>query len=496
MIPFPRYRCWLALALILLVAIPSCQRAPKPPAFASVVDTLVPNAMAEFLIPGAAVGIISRGKVTWVRSFGVADVASGRKVDTLTTFNVGSLSKAVTAWGVMRLVADGRVNLDAPVDGYLSRWHLPPSSFDNAEVTTRRLLSHTAGINTPSVMPFGASDGLPSLVGILSGAQGSGIRVVAKPGTGFQYSGGGYDILQLLVEEQSGRPFARFLDSAVLHPLGMTHSAYGWPPAILAAAATPYNTLGQPAPAERFTEVAAAGLQTTIADLARLAAAELPSADSAAGRGVLPPSLVAEMQSPTTASPGWGLGHEVITDPSGVTFAGHNGANTGWRALLQVAPKTGDGIVILTNSGNGFPLIQRLTCAWELSVGGSGNSRYCDAPDVRYALYAPYLKGGVKALLATYDSLHRHAGTAYRFDAGRAVRVAYDLLHAGHAKDAVAVFEANVAQYPDDWNGHDSLGEGYLAVGDTARAIAEYRRSVRLNAGNENGKEMLRKLGG
>jgi CubicO group peptidase (beta-lactamase class C family) len=493
---------FVAAGQLVLSASPVLAQLPasaRRPAFATVVDSLVPHALAEFLVPGAAVALIRGGTVVWMRGYGFADRASGRHVTPQTTFNIGSMSKSVTSWGALHLVEEGRLELDRPVDSYLTRWHLPTSQYDNAGVTVRRLLSHTAGTSLPSVTPFRSSAAVPSLEDLLTGSvTGSGgVRVILPPGTKFQYSGGGYDVLQLLVEERSGRAFGAYMRSAVLQPLRMTHSAFGWPPEIAAAAATPYNSLGQPAAPERFTEVAAAGLQTTVADFARLAAAELagPKGERP-GRGVLSPDLVRLMHTPTPPSKEWGLGHEVLRDSAtGLTFVGHNGANTGFRAIFQVAPATGDGLVVLTNSSNGFPVLQRVTCAWQHAAGARSGTRYCDPPDVRYALYAPYLAGGVKQLLAGYESLRGDAEDRYAFDATQLVSLAYDILHAGRTADALAVFEANVDRYPNDWNSHDSLGEAYLADGDTARAVAHYRRSVELNPNNRNGIEVLRRLG-
>lgn len=87
------------------------------------------------------------------RVVGGYDVSVGAPVGTRTVFQVASLSKWITAFGVMRLVEQGRLALDAPVEDYLTRWHLPPGDFDNAGVTVRRLLSHTAGLTDGSWHP-------------------------------------------------------------------------------------------------------------------------------------------------------------------------------------------------------------------------------------------------------------------------------------------------------------------------------------------------------
>ena len=101
-----------------------------------------------------------------------------------TGFNVGSISKTIAAWGVMTLVEQGRIDLDAPVATYLTRWSLPESGFDEDGVTMRRLLSHTAGLSLHGYPGWGPDELLPTLEESLSGnTNGAGAVGVIEPGT-------------------------------------------------------------------------------------------------------------------------------------------------------------------------------------------------------------------------------------------------------------------------------------------------------------------------
>ena len=111
------------------------------------IDKKIPQLLEDFSISGAAVAIIENGEVVLMKGYGYADIEKGIKVTEQTGFNIGSISNIVAAWGVMKLVQEGKLNLDAPVEKYLTRWHLPESEFDSDEVTIRRLLSHTAGLS-------------------------------------------------------------------------------------------------------------------------------------------------------------------------------------------------------------------------------------------------------------------------------------------------------------------------------------------------------------
>lgn len=182
-----------------------------------------------------------------MRGYGLTDEATRKPITSDTVFNVGSLSKMATAWGVMRLVEEGKVDLDRPVDSYLRRWHLPPSSFDNNQVTVRRVLSHTSGISNHDFHGWDPLSPLPPIEDTLSGKTGTGkIRVVDAPGSGFHYSGANYAILQLLIEDVTGQTFKEYMKANVFQPLRMSHTQYGLPDQFQEVMATPTTDLGMP----------------------------------------------------------------------------------------------------------------------------------------------------------------------------------------------------------------------------------------------------------
>ncbi len=318
-------------------------------------------------VPGVAVALVRRGKLAWVQACGFADLQSEREVSAETVFNIGSISKTVAAWGLMLLVEQGKIGLDAPVMDAVKRWELPPSAFDPAGVTLRRLLSHTAGLSLHGYPGFSPDATLPTLEQSLSGnTNGAGdVQLVHEPGTGWQYSGGGYTLAQLLCEELTGESFAEFLHASVLAPLHMEHSAYGWPSELLERSATPYDESGEPLPrgGPCFPELAAAGFQTTAGDLALFACAGLTRFRDAAAPLVLKPETIELMQASAPASPEYGLGYDV-RDEGGLRLVGHGGANAGWMARLTLAPASGDALVVLTNGSNGNALIGPIERAW------------------------------------------------------------------------------------------------------------------------------------
>ncbi len=190
------------------------------------------------------------------------------------------MSKWITAWGIMKLVEDGKLDLDRPVDEYLIRWHRPAGQFDNRGVTTRRLPSHTAGLTDG--LGFGdyrLDETLPTLEQALANPKASSgeptkIEVGAEPGSEWRYSGGGDLILALLVEEVSGETFKAFIEHTTLIPLAMTGSGYDTIGAT-GNIARSYDVEGRPAAVYRYASNGASGFSASVGDMSKLVLAQL-----------------------------------------------------------------------------------------------------------------------------------------------------------------------------------------------------------------------------
>ena len=298
---------------------------------------------------------------------GVHTASVGEPVSATTVFQTASLSKWITAWGVMALVEEGKLDLDKPVSAYLKRWTLPESRFDNGKVTARHLLSHTAGLTDglgyagfePGSPVQSLDESLRHTSDVSPGASGV-IQVGYEPGTEWRYSGGGYAVLQLLIEELSGESFNDFMQRTVFRPLGMNHSTYLRNPEDGVAVATSYDENSKPAPLRSFSAVAASSLYTSASDLTTFIRAHLPGKPAEpAGRGVLAPAAVREMWRPHASKYGepiWGLGTMLYAgnDQDGFVV-GHDGKNEpAINTAARFNPATGNGIVVLQT---GRPLL-------------------------------------------------------------------------------------------------------------------------------------------
>jgi CubicO group peptidase (beta-lactamase class C family) len=314
--------------------------------------------MAEDHVTAVSIAVIRHGRLAWSRSFG-ALYPGGPTVVPDTLFQAGSISKPITAVAALRLVQQGKLSLDADVNSSLIHWKLPPSDKSKGNlVTLRELLSHTAGINVHGFPGYAAGTPVPTVLQVLDGippATNSPVRIESSPGKQWDYSGGGYVIVQQMIADVTGRPFADVLRDTVLRPYGMTHSSFRQPlPSdALRQAAMPYDADGTPIVGgpHVYPELAAAGLWTTADDLAHF----LISTQQAAlhGNSVLNASTARRMITPGLGD--WGLGLE-IGGQADHRYFWHGGGNAGYQCIMTAYEGEGDGAVVMTNGDRGYPL--------------------------------------------------------------------------------------------------------------------------------------------
>jgi CubicO group peptidase (beta-lactamase class C family) len=336
----------------------------------------IPGWLERFEVPGASIVLIRDARIIWAKGFGEAVAGEGSPMQVETVCRVGAISQSLTAWGVMKLAEENRIDLNAPIGRYLSRWELPPSQFDHSKVTIRRLLSHSAGILHQEYPGHSDAAALPTLKEVLSGVvyDMPPVRVVHEPGTRFLYSEPGYTLLELLIEEVTGIRFGDYMHRTVFEPLNMQRSYFvrgEIPDKDQASAHGPHE---QPFPHLYSAQLAATGLHTTARDLARFVAAGLPSLRGAVhGYPVLKRSTIQRMQKPIVkvknkyhlGAEAQGLGYFVEKTDKGFSLISNGGYMApGWYAQFLGVPQTGDGLVILTNSYNGRALINAITEAW------------------------------------------------------------------------------------------------------------------------------------
>ena len=332
--------------------------------------------MDRWNVEAVSVAIIDDYAIAWARAWGLADRETGAPATPETLFQAGSISKPVAATGALRLVEEGFFDLDTVVNRYLTRWKLPDNEFtEQSPVTIRRLLSHTAGTTVhgfPGYPPWEPVPTVPQLLDGVPPANTPAVRVDILPGSRVRYSGGGTTIVQLAMSDVTSEPFPELMQRLVLQPAGMTHSTYEnpLPEARLSEAAAGYHRDGSAVSGKRHTypEMAAAGLWTTPADLARFAIAMQNSLRGARG-GVLRPETAQEMITPVMEEAGLGF---FLEDRGGSVWFQHGGADEGFQALLLASSEGGRGIAVMANSDNGGAIAREILRAVALEYGWDG----------------------------------------------------------------------------------------------------------------------------
>lgn len=309
-------------------------------------------------VPGAAIAILRDGRIDSAAGHGVRSAGQAAPVGPDTLFSVGSVSKVATAALCLKLVALGRLDLDQNVDRWLKRWRVPAGpAGDSGIITLRMLLSHTAGFNVHGFEDIAPGAPMPTLVQTLDGAAPALNKPLARidaAGTRSRYSGGGYMIVQAVIEDALGAPLAAVASRHLFAPLGMKRSRFDAAPAadtadIAHAHDGDGKAVALPRGWQSFPELAPSGLWTSANDLARLVLAL--GASTRAPGGYLPQELAIDMM--TAVSPGpFGLGPRLAGEGAAHIFH-HAGANDSYKAYIEGNLASGDGLVILTNGTNG-----------------------------------------------------------------------------------------------------------------------------------------------
>jgi CubicO group peptidase (beta-lactamase class C family) len=318
--------------------------------------------MAHYKVPGLSIAVIQNHEIVLARGYGVVQ-NNGKAVTDQTRFQAASISKTVATVGTLRLVQDGKIDLDGDLNKYLVSWKIPENEFTKKkQPTVRQVLTHSAGFNVHGFGGYEAGNQVPTLLEVLDGhkrANSPAIRVEYLPGSKFEYSGGGFCVLQQALIDVEKKSFPKLMQDLVLGPAGMEKSTFEQPiPKNLEAVAAVGHQKGKPIAGKwhTFPEMAAAGLWTTPSDLARFAIA-VQRAAKGERDAILSAKLTKEMLTPQIAAQG--LGFALGGEGKGLYF-NHNGINVGFECLLIAYAETGQGVVIMTNANDAGALIDEI----------------------------------------------------------------------------------------------------------------------------------------
>jgi CubicO group peptidase (beta-lactamase class C family) len=313
------------------------------------------------------VGVLLNGQ-EHCASHGVTSLDSLLPVDEETLFSLASVTKTFTATALMRLTAEGTVDLEAPVRRYVPELRLADEQVAK-QVTVLNLLNHTAGLDW-NLLGDDADDTLPGFV-----ARMSDLQLIAPPGSRASYSQAGYNLAGRIIEKVTRLPYEKAVATLVLEPAGLRGTFFDLDEIIIRRFAVGYNpgengTLRPARPWKAFRAGArgnnpGGGLVSSVSDLLRWARFHLGTGDSA-----LPAEVLRRMQQPTVALRGTTLGDAIgicwfLRDVDGVRTIGHAGSGNGQFSELFIVPERNFAVVSLANHADGY-LFNQAVVRWAL----------------------------------------------------------------------------------------------------------------------------------
>jgi CubicO group peptidase (beta-lactamase class C family) len=365
--------CLSAILLSLFMLLPgSCEdqgeNGIKKGNIQELLDQRIPGWMERYDVPGVSIALVSSGELTWSNGYGFANLEKQTRMTSETVCRVESISKSVTARSVMKLVERGEIGLDDPVAHQMKSWEFPKPDIDIERVTIRHLLSHSSGLPLGTIgLEYAPGDEKPSLRESLSRE----VRFIGEPGDRFNYSNVGYHLLELLIEDVTGRNFSEFMQEEILNPLRMEDSSFEWSEDFITPIPNGHNLNGESIPVYVYSEKGAGGLFANVNDIARFVTTGMVN-EFYSVENILMEQSIRELYSPvievaeiySLVSEYYGLGHFIETLPNGKMAVFSGGQGNGWMTHFHLVPETGDGMVILTNSSRSWPLISHILSDW------------------------------------------------------------------------------------------------------------------------------------
>ena len=452
-------------------------------------DKLI-SAYAEYGKFNGSVLVAEKGKVIYKKGFGLADMEWNIPNGSDTKHRLGSITKQFTSMLIMQLVEQGKLKLDVPISAYLPDY--PKKSGD--VITIHHLLTHSSGIPNMTSFPGflkNISRNSYSPVELVNMSADSTLQF--EPGKNHAYSNSGYLLLGYIIEKVTGKSYEQALQENIFTPLKMDNTGYDHHGTLLKNRASGYEKNGRRYVNANFIDMsvphAAGALYSTVEDLYLW--------DQALYGNQLLRKENMDLLFTKHISSGWGhygYGWGIGQMPLGNTAerketTGHGGGINGFNTQLTRIPSDKSFIVLLNNTG-GAPLNEMTN-----AIAAILYDKSYDLPkrSVAYSLADRMEKEGIPAMLVYYDEIKASSG--YYLNEHEMNGTGYQLLQAGKLKEAAAIFKLNTHAFPKSGNTFDSYGEALMALGNKTEAIENYKQSVRLNPGNENGIKILKDNG-
>jgi CubicO group peptidase (beta-lactamase class C family) len=300
-------------------------------------------------VPSIAVAVAQHGKIVWEAGFGWADRENRIPANQHTMYSLASISKPITATGLMLLVQAGQVNLDKSINDYLGDAKVVARIGDARDATVRRIANHTSGLPVHSQFFFVDEPYRSPSVDETILRYGN---LVTKPGERFQYSNIGFGLLGDVISRTSGQSFDEFMRQYVFQCLGMTHTSVGIGPGLESYQAIRYDQTGGRLPFFDTDTEGASAVYSSAHDLVRFGMFHLKD-HLQDQNAILSDASIDAMHQPTAEDPAharaYGMGWEVFDRGGGYRMLRHRGGMPGVATLLELIPSEDIAVVVLSN---------------------------------------------------------------------------------------------------------------------------------------------------
>ena len=478
----PRSPAGPALSAVALILGASCGSgeyfAVREPDLSAALDRYFEAVMESRPMPGLAAAVVKGGRVIYAKGFGVRALGTSDPVTPETVFHTASVSKAFVATAAMRLVGEGRLDLDAPATRYVPHFRLADGREN--EIIIRQILSHTSGM--PDVLDYGwetpeyDAEALERYVRSLSNQ-----RLLSDPGTTWKYSNMAYEVMGDILARIEQLPFEEVIAAGILTPLEMRHSSFlpfehpGGDQAVphrgslspVRAAVYPYHRAHAPS----------STLRSNALDLARFAIAMLES-----NRPLLADSLKQLMwtsQADVDRELRMGFGW-FLRSHRRATMVLAPGRDPGFNAMVALLPEQEVGVVLLSNydGQSAFELVEVADGVLDI---GLGRSPALPKASIAIPVARVLATSGMDAAIAEYRRLRAADDPRYQAGMSDLITLGHDLRQTGRLDDAIRFYQLNAEEQPEYFASHLALAQAFLLKGDTTRAVASYRTMLSLN---------------
>lgn len=479
--PFKVLLPYLPLAIFLAILTVSCAQ-PKEEKLEELLSSY-----ATYGTFSGAVLVAQEGALVYKKAFGLANREWDIPNQSDTRFRLASVSKQFTALLILQLVAENKLDLEAPITQYL-----PDYPASGEQISIHHLLSHSAGIpNYTSFPNYWEMMRQPKSPDEL-------LRLFAdstlrfSPGKSFEYSNSGYAVLGAIIEKLYEKSYEEVIQERIFTPLGMQHSGLDSHRKLIHNRASGYYKRGSNYDNANFIDpsvaYAAGGLYSSVEDLYRWDQALYTEK-------LLPQKYLDLLFTPYFPAwgghygYGWNLGMQPLGDSDEERYTlHHDGVINGFSSLIYRIPSEKVCIILLNNQGPAplYEMAQAIT-------GILYNQPYSlPKKPLANSLSALLKKDGIEKARVFYEKSKTTA--AYSLDENEINLLGYELLEQGKKQEAAFVFQLNLQAFPQSFNVYDSYGEVLLTLGDTLSAIDHYQQSLNLNPDNKNGLRVLQQL--